>query len=120
MLLPPASGVLAFAVKLMIWALIQKIAWTAIAILAVILLLAAFVPKIKQCQDLQKVEAQKAEELRIEQEIYDQLKQQQERLRTDPHFVERIAREEIGLAKPGELIFKFVDDEPATTSAPRR
>ena len=102
----------------MIWALIQKIAWTIIAILAVVLVLVAFVPKIKQYQDLQKVEAQKAEDVRIEQEIYDQLKQQQERLRTDPHFVERIAREEIGLAKPGELVFKFVDDEATSSNTP--
>jgi len=27
-------------------------------------------------------------------------------LKTDPRFIERIAREELGLARPGELIFK--------------
>jgi cell division protein FtsB len=104
----------------MIWTFIQKIAWAIIAALAVILVLWAFVPKIKQYHDLQKIEAEKAEGVRIEQEAYDQLRLQQERLRTDPRFVERIAREEIGLAKPGELVFKFVDDEPATNAAARR
>ncbi|TAN36414.1 MAG: septum formation initiator family protein [Verrucomicrobia bacterium] len=104
----------------MIWALIQKIAWAVIAGLGVILVLWAFVPKIKEYHNLQKVEAQRSADMHAEQEIYDRLKQQQDRLRTDPHFVERIAREEIGLAKPGELVFKFVDDEPATNPAPRR
>ena len=104
----------------MIWTLIQKLAWAVITVLAIILVLWAFVPKVKQYHDLQKVEAEKAEGVRVEQEAYDLLKQQQERLRTDPRFVERIAREEIGLAKPGELVFKFVDDEPATNTTPRR
>ena len=104
----------------MIWALIQKIAWTVIVVVATLFVVMAFVPKIKQYHDLQKVEAQKSAEVRTQQEIYDDLKQQQDRLRTDPHFVERVAREEIGLAKPGELIFKFVDDEPVTNAAPRR
>ena len=104
----------------MIWTLIQKIAWAVITVLAVILVLWAFVPKIKQYHDLQKVEAEKAGSVRVEQEAYDQLRLNQDRLRTDPRFVERIARDEIGLAKPGELVFKFVDDEPATNSAPPR
>ena len=104
----------------MIWTLIQKIAWAVIVVLAVILVLWAFVPKVKQYQNLQKVEAQRAEDVRLEQENYDHLKQQEDRLRTDSNFVERIAREEHNLAKPGELVFKFVDDEPATNAAPRR
>jgi cell division protein FtsB len=31
-------------------------------------------------------------------------------LRTDPKAVERIAREEMGLARPGEMIFKIPDN----------
>jgi len=104
----------------MIWALIQKIAWSVIAVLAVVLVLVAFVPKIKQYRDLQKVETQKSDDVRIEQEIYDQLKRQEGLLRTDPHFVERVAREELNMSKPGELVFKFVDDEPATNTVPRQ
>ena len=30
-------------------------------------------------------------------------------LKTDPHAIERIAREEMGLARPGELIYKLPD-----------
>ena len=104
----------------MFWALIQKIAWVTIAVLAVIIILIAFVPKIKQYHDLQKVEVQKSSDVRLEQERLDQLKQQQDKLRTDPHYVERVAREEIGMAKPGEIIFKFVDDAADTNTPPRR
>ena len=33
-------------------------------------------------------------------------------LKTDPRIIERIAREEMGLAKPGELIFKLPPKPP--------
>ena len=45
-----------------------------------------------------------AEELRM-------LKLKQEKLQEDPHFIEKIAREKLGYAKPGETVFRFVDEE---------
>ena len=41
-----------------------------------------------------------------------------EQLKTDPAEIERIAREQLGLARPGEFIFK-VPTKPADSSAPR-
>ena len=35
-------------------------------------------------------------------------------LKTDPKSIERIAREEMGLARPGELIFKLPDSSKPT------
>jgi len=40
-----------------------------------------------------------------------------EQLKTDPATIERIAREQMGLARPGEYIFK-VPAKPADSSAP--
>jgi cell division protein FtsB len=37
------------------------------------------------------------------------LTEQVNSLKTDPKFIERIAREEMGLARPGEMIFKIPD-----------
>lgn len=45
----------------------------------------------------QEIEALGAENLRLYAEI--------QQLRTDPRAVERIAREELGLARPGETVF---------------
>ena len=36
----------------------------------------------------------------------------QERLESDPRFVEKIAREDLGYAKEGEIVFKFVEEAP--------
>jgi cell division protein FtsB len=38
-------------------------------------------------------------------------------LKTDPQAIERIAREEMGLARPGELIFKMPPPAPAQPSS---
>jgi cell division protein FtsB len=38
-------------------------------------------------------------------------------LKSDPRMIERIAREEMGLARPGEMIFKVPDDSAADGGA---
>ena len=104
-----------------IWAAIYKGGLIVIGILTLVLVIWLFAPKIRTYYDLQRVEARRADELRLEEEMLAHLRRQQERLRTDPRFVEKLAREEIGLSKPGELVFKFVDDNAATNpAAPRR
>jgi cell division protein FtsB len=40
------------------------------------------------------------------------LDEQIKELKTDPHAIERIAREEMGLARPGEVIIKLPPPEP--------
>ena len=48
-----------------------------------------------------------------------ELGKQVQSLRSDPKAVERIAREEMGLARPGEMIFKL-PDEPQKSSSPAK
>lgn len=38
-------------------------------------------------------------------------------LQTDPAAIEKVAREQMGLARPGEMIFRLQDDPPATKPA---
>ena len=47
------------------------------------------------------------------------LNKQVQALRTDPKAVERIAREEMGLARPGEMIFK-IPEQPQDSQAPAK
>jgi cell division protein FtsB len=98
-----------------VWVLIYRIGWIALAVLVIIGVSSMFWPQIRRQQELQKKEAMLEEDIRLEEELFKHLKDQQERLRSDPRFVEKIAREELGYAKPDETIFKFVDDEPQTS-----
>ena len=102
------------------WVMIYRIGWIALAILVVIAVIAMFIPQISQYNELHRREAAIQEEIRLEEEIIKHLKSQQDKLRTDPRFVEKIAREELGYAKPGETVFHFTDDEaPASNRPPR-
>ncbi|HEX9760052.1 MAG TPA: septum formation initiator family protein [Candidatus Acidoferrales bacterium] len=55
-------------------------------------------------------------------ELHDEnrrLAEEVQSLKTDPKTIERIAREEMGLAKPGELIFKLPPKPDSPKPAPR-
>lgn len=66
--------------------------------------------------------AQVQKEINLMNEENRQLEERVKSLKTDPSAVERIAREEMGLARPGEYIFKIqpkpVDAVAPPTSAP--
>ena len=97
-----------------VWVFIYRTAWIALIVLIIIGAISLFTPLYNKEQELRKKEAALEEDIQLEEEMIKHLKDQQERLRADPRFVEKIAREELGYAKPDETIFKFVDDEPQT------
>lgn len=53
---------------------------------------------------------------KLDQENRD-LQQRIENLKTDPSAIEKIARDRMGLARPGELIFRLPDTKSSQTSA---
>jgi cell division protein FtsB len=102
------------------WVLLYRIGWITLAVLVVIAVVAMFVPQIRQYNELNRKEAALQDEIRLEEEIVNHLKDQQQRLKTDPRFVEKLAREELGYAKPGETVFRFTDDEAPASNRPAR
>ncbi len=102
-----------------IWPAIYRFACITLAILVVIAIASVFMPKIRQERELQRRAQQLAQEIEIDKELVQILKTKSEKLKNDPRFLERVAREELGLAKPGETVFKFID-EPATNAKPPR
>ncbi len=59
--------------------------------------------------------AELEQDVKQQQAKLDDLKIREDRLQTDPRFVEKIAREDFGYAKPGETIFKFEGDASAAS-----
>lgn len=45
------------------------------------------------------------------QHTIDSLEQEIHRLKTDSSYIEEIAREKLGMAKPNETVYKFVEKE---------
>lgn len=97
-----------------IWAFIYRFACVTLGVLIAAGIIAAFYPKFRAHRELQRQAERLEEEIAFDREMVQHLKTKQEKLQNDPHFLERVAREELGLAKPGETVFKFVEDPAAT------
>ncbi|MGC8989496.1 MAG: FtsB family cell division protein [Verrucomicrobiia bacterium] len=98
-----------------IWDRLTRLVLLLIFAAAVLLVVVSYVPLVRQNK------AMREELLRIEEEIQkaDDMNRQKkaaiESLRNDPGAVERLARERLGLAKPGEVVVHF---EPPATNSP--
>lgn len=62
-----------------------------------------------------QIEAIQSKLARLDQENRD-LQQRIQNLKTDPSAIEKIARDRMGLARPGELIFRLPDAKSGQTS----
>jgi len=60
--------------------------------------------------DLSKQETELAEKINSVIEEREQLKKEIQLLQTD-QYIERVARDELGLVKPGELVYKFTEKD---------
>ncbi|HRT04637.1 MAG TPA: septum formation initiator family protein [Kiritimatiellia bacterium] len=94
-----------------VWKFIQRICLIAIVALIVGIVLRLYLPKIEEQKRLRAQAESLRQDIQREAEQLRQLKRKQEKLQEDPRFVEKIAREDLNYAKPGETIFRFVDED---------
>jgi cell division protein FtsB len=76
-----------------------------------------YLPLIKQNERMRKEILRLDSQIQKEEVNGKQLKSSIDALRNDPKAVERLARERLGYAKPGETVIRF--DEPATNHLAR-
>lgn len=99
-----------------VWVLIYRASFALVITVVLVWVGIWFYPQFKQVNDLSDRQQEIEQEIRLDEEALRHIRMKQERLLNDPRYVEKIAREELGLAKPGETVFKFVDDPtPLTT-----
>jgi len=101
-----------------LWLTVYRAATVVFVGLVIIGLASLFLPKFRQLRARQREVARMEEQYRAREEAYQQLIQKEERFATDPRFVERVAREELGKAKPGEIIFRFSETNAGESGAP--
>ena len=93
------------------WRTLYRVFLVASAVLVAVILVRFFMPKYQEEQRLRARLEEARQDVRRTAETLRQLKLKQERLREDPRYVEKVAREDLGLSKPGETVFRFVDEE---------
>ncbi|MGD0253787.1 MAG: septum formation initiator family protein [Verrucomicrobiota bacterium] len=104
-------------VDLGIWSKLTKmVAW--LLLLAGLLLVGVwYLPLIQQNERMQRENLRLERELEAEKEKSRQLQADIDALRNDPKTVERLTREKLGYARPGETVVRF--EQPVTNSLPR-
>ena len=101
-----------------IWSFVYRVSWIALVIMALIATVFFFAPRWHEYQTYQ---VRRAEQLRLLQEkeaLIKSYKDMQERFQTDPQFVVQLAHD-LGMAKPGEIVFKFSEGMAVTTTPAR-
>lgn len=91
------------------WLVVYRTAWVMLLAVVILGVVSLFLPKIRQNEERQRRAAELEAHNRVREDQLKQLRSQQERFQSDPGYVERIAREELGKAKPGETVFRFTD-----------
>jgi cell division protein FtsB len=93
------------------WKFIQRVCLILSVALVIGIVLRLFLPLIEKQKGLRAQEAQVRQDIQHDAEQLRMLKLKQEKLQDDPRYIEKIAREDLGYAKPGETVFRFVDEE---------
>jgi cell division protein FtsB len=103
-------------VNLGIWSKLTKIV-VALVVLAILVLIGlCYLPLIHQNERMRAEIYRLDSKIQQEEENYRQLQAQIDALRNDPQTLERLAREKLGYAKPGETVIHF--EPPVTNNLP--
>lgn len=95
-----------------LWKFIYRLCLLASILMGIaIVVFHVFLPKIREHRELRAAEESLRQDIQRTAEELRVLRMKQEKLQEDPRFIEKIAREELGYAKPGETVFRFVDEE---------
>lgn len=91
--------------------------WVLLFAAAVMLVVMWYLPLIRQNQAMREHALRLDAEIRLEEEEMQRKRAMIEALRSDPKAVERLAREKLGLARPGETVVLF-EPPPPTNAVP--
>lgn len=104
-------------VAVSIWDKLSRVALFLVFIALLLLVAVRYFPLIQANERNRKEILRLDGEIQKREEIGRQLKSAVEALRHDPKAIDRLAREQLGYAKPGETVIRF--GAPATNSTPR-
>lgn len=94
-------------VDLGIWGRLTRVIVVLLVMAALMGVVATYYPLLKQNERMRKVVYHLDTQLQQEEAMERQLRSAIEAMRNDPATVERLAREKLGYAKPGETVIRF-------------
>lgn len=98
-----------------IWVRLQSLGFVVCAGVVALGVALMFLPLLQQRRALQEEAYRLDRDIARQEAVERKQKAEIEALRTDPTFVERVAREKLNLARPDETVFRF---EPRPVAPP--
>lgn len=83
---------------------------TFFTIVALVIVVALFIPSVSDFNNLKLKNTEYEQQILLLKQANVELKEELRRLQEDPAYLEKVAREKMGLVKDGEMIYKL---EPA-------
>jgi len=105
-------------VNLGIWDKLTPVVIFLVFVAGVLLVGVWYLPLIRQNERMRREILRLDTSIQKEAEINRQLRTSIEALRHDPRAVDRLVREKLGYAKPGEIVIRF--EEPRSNSPARK
>ena len=78
-------------------------------------ILAIFLPQFSRVQDIRERDRENQQRITNLLKENDQLTEEQRRLEDDPEYLEKVAREKMGLIREGEVVYKLMHDNSVTS-----
>lgn len=100
-------------VDLGIWGKLTRMIIVLFVLAGLVAIGLCYVPLIRQNERLRKENLRLSQEIQKEEELARQMKSSISALHRDPQTIERLAREELGLARSNETVIRF---EPPDTN----
>jgi cell division protein FtsB len=89
--------------------------WTAFA--GILLFSWVYLPSLSKYHDLKQQQDELDKQIEKLSKDVEIIREERNLLKNDPEYLEKVIRDELGLVKPGEIIYKFVQDQPEDKSA---
>lgn len=96
------------------WRILQPWVYALVGLLFVAVVLALFYPTWKRGQHMKGQTEMVQRDINLKKQELSDLQEEAGRLKDDPFTVERMSRDTLNVARPGEVIFKF---QPYRTNA---
>ena len=78
-------------------------------------ILAIFLPQFSRVQDIRERDRENQQRITNLLKENDRLTEEQRRLEDDPEYLEKVAREKMGLIREGEVVYKLMPDNSVTS-----
>ena len=106
------------AVDLGIWDKLTRVVMLLLVVASAVGIGYLCVPLIQQNARMRQRNLELEAQIQREEDAARQLKANLDALRSDPKAVERLAREKLGYAKPGEVVIRFQEPTASAPTAP--